>query len=87
MCIRDRNCTRVQAASDKAVIVGKVGGIKSAAQDAVDEVLPSDWKTESVQLGVLDKVVHLGSSDRSNVVGTADGAGTVSATSKVETSC
>jgi len=80
-------CARVQTTSDEAVVVGKVGGIKSAAQNAVDEVLPADWKTESVQLGVLDEVVHLGSASGGDVVSAADSAGTVSTASKVESGC
>ena len=81
-----KGSTRIQAASDETVVVGKVGRVKSSTKHVVDEVLPADWETESVKLGVLDEVVHLGGASSSDIVSAADGAGTVGTTAKVETS-
>lgn len=80
---------RVQAALNEAIILCKVGRVKSAAEDIVDEKLPADRQTEGVKLVVLDKVVHLAKSvgtlnDVVRFAGARQGAGPISSTAKVE---
>lgn len=75
-----------EAVLHQGVVVAKVGGIEGAAEVVVDEVLPADRKAESVQAVLGHEVLHLGRAGGGDVHDTADGAGAVGTTAKVETS-
>ena len=76
----------VQAALHKLVVVTGVGRVQVPAQLAVDEVLPANRKTESVEVVVLDEMRHLVITGLAGWVGFGDGASPVCPTAEVETS-
>ena len=49
-----------QATLDQFVVGGKIGGVKSSVEIAVDKVLPADRETECVEVVVVDEVLYLG---------------------------
>jgi hypothetical protein len=51
--------TTAEAALDKRIVVGPVGGVQGTTEGVVYEVLPSYGQTEGVESIVLNEVVHL----------------------------
>lgn len=76
--------TRAQAALHQIIVGGEVRGVEGTAQVVVDEVLPRDWQTESVEAVVGDEVVHLVDAGLAGWVGGGEGACSVCAAAEVE---
>ena len=74
-----------QAALNLLIEDSPVGGAEGAADSVVDEVLPADRDTESVETVVLDEVVHLVEAVLAGVDIAASGASAVGATAEIET--
>jgi len=76
--------TGIQAALDLLVVGGPVVGVEGTA-DGVDQVLPADRETESVEAIVSNEVLHLVETSLARVDNVA-AARAVSSTAEVETS-
>jgi hypothetical protein len=75
----------VQAVGHLLVVLGEEGGVEVATELAVDKVLPANGETESVELVVLDEVLHLGLTGGSGV-DVAAGGSTVGVHTEIEAS-
>jgi len=51
--------TRAQAPFHEAIVLGEVVGVQLATELIVEQKLPADGKTESIERVVLDEVIHL----------------------------
>jgi hypothetical protein len=80
-----KGSARVQAVGHLLIVLGEEGGVKGATEVLVDKVLPANGKTESVELVVLDEVVHLGLTGGSRIDVTAGGS-TVGVHAEIEAS-
>jgi hypothetical protein len=76
--------TGIQAALDLLVVGGPVVGVEGTA-DGVDQVLPADGETESVEAVVSDEVLHLVETSLARVDNVA-AARAVGSTAEVKTS-
>jgi hypothetical protein len=77
--------TGVQAVGHLLIVLGEEGGVEVTAELAVDKVLPANGETESVELVVLDEVLHLGLTGGSRV-DVAAGGSTVGVHAEIEAS-
>jgi hypothetical protein len=75
----------VQAALDLLIEDSPVGRAEGTADSVVDEVLPADGDTESVEAIVLDEVLHLIETGLARVGVAASAASTVGTAAEVET--
>ena len=57
--VEDAEGAGVEAGLHQEVVFAEVGGVESAAEVVVDEVLPGDGEAESVHVVVFDEVGHL----------------------------
>lgn len=80
-----KGSARVQAVGHLLIVLGEEGGVKGATEVLVDKVLPANGDAESVELVVLDEVVHLGLTGGSRIDVAARGS-TVGVHTEIEAS-